>query len=761
MDSDTKKNNTSGNGSDIESMIKKIKDAAAQERNSYENFFGTLRDSLSFLDFEKENTSIQYNLGMANRQCHIVFEPNNISGMFEKIKNNPEVQEFLPPRETDISGLYIYGLQSNLNHHRSVEQCEWLKQKGSFLSPRLLSKQVMYKFLRPYFNVQQIFNENLLSLLNVLIESVIQERKSLSKLGSDVQAFNSSIIRCLNDWSQKDIKKEHQFATYISNLISTQFQYIRTEIEKIKSEVNNRFKELHDIINIENQGIQNHNQEILKELNRVNDKLKYTQNLKQDFETIVQKESNGVREEIKTFSAKVKNDFDTATDNLSQKINIIEKNVYKSLEEQKNIIDFDLKQKTSFLEELIKHVNTTTENIFNDLKETSIKNLKESQDGVRAEFVNYSNKIKEDIWTAFNHQKSETENTINQRTEHLNNLSKYIFNSTSEISENLKESFVQTLKSESEGLRSEFNSYIDRFNIEMTEIIKKQSAELKVELNKKINEEFSIRTAKLDEYIKSFRDIVISHKSNTPQTGETIKERPKFQVDEDDFDFYAFEEWSRGTEARIKSEQSVYLPYLKGRKHILDLGCGRGEFLEILKENSVPSRGIDMDPRMVLHCVKKGLDVQLDDIFNHLENLQENVVDAFFAAQVVEHLTTSQLKKLAQMTFRKIVRGGIIIFETINPCCLSTFSGALYADPTHQKPVHPVALQFFLEKAGFSDCQMVFSVPIPEESKLELIPAGEEKISENSAAYITNKNFEKLNSILYTFAHYAIIAMKK
>ncbi|MBN1516864.1 class I SAM-dependent methyltransferase [Candidatus Sumerlaeota bacterium] len=224
----------------------------------------------------------------------------------------------------------------------------------------------------------------------------------------------------------------------------------------------------------------------------------------------------------------------------------------------------------------------------------------------------------------------------------------------------------------------------------------------------------------------------------------------------EDFDFLAWEEFTRGEERSIGDQQEHYATYFIGHQDVLDIGCGRGEFLEVLRRRGIPARGVDSDAQMTAHCQRKGLAAELADGLEYLRGLPDAALGGIFAAQVVEHLTVSQLSELARHSFRVLRLGSPILLETMNPSCLSIFSGAFYADPTHVKPVHPLTVRFFLRQAGFRKDETLFSAPVPEDQKLELLSAD----GALPQVEMLNKNLSKLNSLLYSHAHYAVLAFK-
>ncbi|WFN36776.1 class I SAM-dependent methyltransferase [Methanomicrobium antiquum] len=168
----------------------------------------------------------------------------------------------------------------------------------------------------------------------------------------------------------------------------------------------------------------------------------------------------------------------------------------------------------------------------------------------------------------------------------------------------------------------------------------------------------------------------------------------------DSFDYSNFEDMFRGSEQLIKKRQKIYLPLFKEKKIIVDLGSGRGEFLEILKEYGLDGMGVDFDDKMVTRCQKKGLNVKFGDIIEYLEGCLDESIDGIFSSQVIEHLTFEKMDRLIRIAFRKLKTDGIFVIETINPYNLLAFR-LFYLDPSHQKPIFPEIVRFICCSSGF------------------------------------------------------------
>lgn len=247
-----------------------------------------------------------------------------------------------------------------------------------------------------------------------------------------------------------------------------------------------------------------------------------------------------------------------------------------------------------------------------------------------------------------------------------------------------------------------------------------------------------------------------------PMPDLEILDSEKVVIGSQGFDFRDWEDKTRGEESAIREKQALYLPYfLQAPGPILDAGCGRGEFLGVLQAQHLSAYGIDLDESMVRYCKELGLHAERAELLSHLRQLPDNHLGGLFAGQVVEHLPTEALQAFVNLAYKKLAPGGVILLETINPQCLTVFSGAFYADPTHTKPVHPEAIEFFLLQAGFGPVTILPVSPIPEANKLAMLAESEpiDPIFKDLVLQ-TNRNFQRLNDVLYKPADYAALTMK-
>jgi O-antigen chain-terminating methyltransferase len=176
--------------------------------------------------------------------------------------------------------------------------------------------------------------------------------------------------------------------------------------------------------------------------------------------------------------------------------------------------------------------------------------------------------------------------------------------------------------------------------------------------------------------------------------------------------FYAaFEDQFRGHREEIKQRLKVYLPILREagiKKGLLDVGCGRGEWLELLKAEGVEARGVDLNRVMLDECRRRGLEVTEADALSYLRGLPDESLYAVTSFHLIEHLPFETLVHLVDETQRTLRPGGLLIFETPNPKNLTVGAYSFYSDPTHRNPIFPETIQFILSNRGFSNVHLKY-----------------------------------------------------
>ncbi|HEY5616550.1 MAG TPA: class I SAM-dependent methyltransferase [Vicinamibacterales bacterium] len=225
----------------------------------------------------------------------------------------------------------------------------------------------------------------------------------------------------------------------------------------------------------------------------------------------------------------------------------------------------------------------------------------------------------------------------------------------------------------------------------------------------------------------------------------------------DSHKYVGFEDQFRGSQEDIRRRVAEYLPVFQGTQDVLDVGCGRGEFLALLREHGVAARGIDINGAMVEVCRQQALDVTEADALAYLRAQPDGSLGGLFAAQVVEHLEPRYLNSLLDTSFDKLRPGAPIVLETINPACWFAFFESYIRDITHVRPLHPDTLKFLLVASGFQHVDIRYRSPYPEHDKLQ--PIGPHA-SLGDAVETLNANVERINRLLFTWLDYAAIGRR-
>jgi len=221
--------------------------------------------------------------------------------------------------------------------------------------------------------------------------------------------------------------------------------------------------------------------------------------------------------------------------------------------------------------------------------------------------------------------------------------------------------------------------------------------------------------------------------------------------------YVGFEDHFRGSQDDIRGRVAEYLPIFRGVQNVVDLGCGRGEFLALLRDNGIDGHGVDINEAMVEVCRSQGFDVTRTDALSYLEAQPDGSIGGLFAAQVVEHLEPQYLNALLDVAFGKLRPGAPIVLETINPACWFAFFESYIRDITHVRPLHPDTLKFLLIASGFQHVDIRYRSPYPEHDKLQPIgPNG----SLGDAVETLNANVERINRLLFTWLDYAAIGRR-
>jgi SAM-dependent methyltransferase len=218
------------------------------------------------------------------------------------------------------------------------------------------------------------------------------------------------------------------------------------------------------------------------------------------------------------------------------------------------------------------------------------------------------------------------------------------------------------------------------------------------------------------------------------------------------FDYMTFENRFR-PEKTVRERHRDYLEVLRTRKRVVDLGCGRGELLELLGEADVSAYGVEIDPDSVAVCREKGLEIVEGDAVSHLEGVEESALDGIVASHLIEHLKPELQWRLITAAAEKLAGDGTLILETPNPESLLAGSINFHRDPTHVRPVHPDTLSYLCESAGFRDVEIRRLAPVPADVRLPQRSVDESPMSQHVGEVVA-----QLNDLIYGYQDYALIA---
>ena len=244
----------------------------------------------------------------------------------------------------------------------------------------------------------------------------------------------------------------------------------------------------------------------------------------------------------------------------------------------------------------------------------------------------------------------------------------------------------------------------------------------------------------------------------------------------DAYKYVGFEDQFRGPQEVIRVRQASYLPFFEHLRQggaggpagahvaagdVLDVGCGRGEFIDLLNAHGIPARGIDLNHEMAEICRARGLNVTEADAVGYLSALADASLGGIFAAQVVEHLEPAYLLRFLDLAFEKLQPGGTLLLETLNPACWTAFFESYIRDITHRWPLHPETLKYLVTASGFPRVAIELRSPVPPGDRLQpmLIPTTADAVQREMAETF-NAGIAKLNGLMFSHMDYAVVATK-
>lgn len=256
-------------------------------------------------------------------------------------------------------------------------------------------------------------------------------------------------------------------------------------------------------------------------------------------------------------------------------------------------------------------------------------------------------------------------------------------------------------------------------------------------------------------------------KNKVNQITERVENLERKQIPEEvmsDEMYLEFEKKFRGGETEISERQNFYFDkYLvnmttENGALAVDLGCGRGEWLQKLGESGFRTIGVDINDSMVDACKKNGQESVNEDAISYLASLESESVSVLTAFQVIEHMPKAKVTKLITEAHRVLKKGGVLILETPNICNIEVGASSFYIDPTHINAVHPAFLQFLAESLGYTKSEIAYWKQREIDAWMESVVSQEENGTVDSAVLRTV--LESMKTLVYTSPDYALVAVK-
>lgn len=332
--------------------------------------------------------------------------------------------------------------------------------------------------------------------------------------------------------------------------------------------------------------------------------------------------------------------------------------------------------------------------------EDKLSSLKRSYDSLQDGLIDQKNKI-ENVHQGFTSQLNQKIKEIKHEIDKQDKKQEEIYERLSHFQQ-ASEKLDQKLSLQEKHL-NEFENNIQQFLDQGLKAIRTELNNTQVNLKNEIDS-FNHKLSETSEI-----------KSNLPKIfHEMLHKEEKLS----DMLYFNFENQFRGTREEIKERFKIYLPYIKeaGKKIdarlTLDLGCGRGEWLELLNENGFKAKGLDSNSIMVRECRGRGLDVTEQDAIDYLNSQPSDQFVMITGFHLLEHLSVREIYLVLKETFRVLLPGGIAIFETPNPENVIVATHYFHLDPTHRHLLPPELLEFLLRAVGFKKSEIMRSQPL-------------------------------------------------
>ncbi|MBA3269979.1 MAG: class I SAM-dependent methyltransferase [Acidobacteria bacterium] len=258
------------------------------------------------------------------------------------------------------------------------------------------------------------------------------------------------------------------------------------------------------------------------------------------------------------------------------------------------------------------------------------------------------------------------------------------------------------------------------------------------------------------------RPRAVASTATVPSEGQVIR-REDEAASTSSWKYVGFEDLFRGSRDEIRARQEGYVPLFAGASDVIDVGCGRGEFLDLLTASGIGARGLDLNHEMVELCQARGLDVAEGDAVSYLRVQPDASLGGLIAAQVVEHLEPQYLLQFLEQAQRTLRPGATIVLETINVACWLAFFESYIRDITHARALHPATLKYLVTASGFVDAEVQFKEPVDPANRLQPVPRAVRQGGDDILGALADSidgNVERLNRLMFTHLDYAVVAKR-
>ena len=229
----------------------------------------------------------------------------------------------------------------------------------------------------------------------------------------------------------------------------------------------------------------------------------------------------------------------------------------------------------------------------------------------------------------------------------------------------------------------------------------------------------------------------------------------------DSLDVLTLEQRVHGSPRMVRDRQRVYLPYFRGCRNVLAIGCGRGELLQLLSQEGINARGTESDATLVGFCRDNDLDVSKVDVFDYLEALPNGSLDGVVLSRFAGHQPPGRLIRMLNLCRKKLEGDAVLIIETPNPFSLYAVANYALEDSDRIQPMHPETLKLLCLSCGFMEPTVMFLNPLPPEENLEELELSSSGAiidhREQELFHQVNQNFAKINRIIFSHREYAVV----